>query len=74
MTMIETDARSRVVLPGRPNEKFLLRENADGSILLEPAHVISDAQREYNHSPELRDLLARAVESPTVKRARKRVT
>lgn len=73
MMMIETDARSRVVLPGRPNEKFLLRENADGSILLEPAHVVSDAQREYDLGPELRDLLAKAVESRTVKRSRNRV-
>lgn len=75
MTLIvETDARSRVVLPGHPGQRFLLRENADGSLLLEPARVISEAQLEYDESPELRELLARATASPTVRKARARRT
>lgn len=72
--MVETDARSRVVLPGHPGQRFLLRENADGSLLLEPAQVISEAQLEYNESPELRALLARAAGSPTVRKSRTRRT
>lgn len=32
MTFVQTDARSRVVLTGHPNEYFLVQENADGSI------------------------------------------
>lgn len=69
MTLIvETDTRSRVVLPGRPNERFLVRENADGSLLLQPARVVTEAQHEYDTDPELRDLLSRAFESPTVQR------
>ena len=68
--LIETDHRSRVVLPGRRNERFIVTENEDGSILLEPAVVVSRAQYEYDQTPELQDLLARAAESPTVRRTR----
>lgn len=72
--LIETDARSRVVLPGHANERFLVRENGDGSLLLEPARVVSEAQAEYDQNPELRDLIERASKSPTVRRTRKRRT
>jgi hypothetical protein len=70
--MVETDNRSRVVLPGHPNQQFLLRENADGSLLLQPARMVTEAQHEYDSDPELRDLLARAAAAPTVRRARRR--
>lgn len=69
---VETDNRSRVVLAGHPNQRFLVRENADGSLLLEPARVVSEAQAEYDDNPELRALLARATASPTVRRNRRR--
>jgi len=71
-TLIETDGRSRVVLPGHPNEKFLVIEQSDGSLLLQPAVVVSAAQAEYEHDPELRDLLDRAMASQTVTRRRTR--
>jgi hypothetical protein len=70
--LIETDDRSRVVLPGRSNERFLLQENEDGSILLQPARVVTEAQLDYDHDPELQALLARAAHSPTVRRSRHR--
>ena len=63
---IETDSRSRVVLPGHHNQVFIVHEQGDGSIFLEPAQVVSDAQLEYDRSPELQDLLARAMASPRV--------
>lgn len=69
-TVVETDARSRVVLPGHPNERFIVRENGDGSLLLEPAQVVSKAQAEYDSDPELRELIARASAAPTVRRRR----
>jgi len=72
--LIETDARSRVVIPGHSNEKFLVQENHDGSILLQPARILTDAQIEYDSDPELRDLLARAAGSRTIRRDRKRRT
>lgn len=71
---VETDARSRVVLPGHSNQRFLVQENSDGSILLQPARVVSEAQAEYDNDPELRALLARATRSQTVRRNRERRT
>jgi hypothetical protein len=71
-TIAQTDSRSRVVLPGHPNQLFLVRENSDGSVLLQPAHVVNDAQAQYDNTPELQDLLTRAAESPTVRRSRSR--
>ena len=71
-TIVETDDRSRVVLPGHPNQRFVLRDNPDGSLLLQPARVVTEAQHEYDSDPGLRDLLARAAQSPTVRRARHR--
>lgn len=70
--MIETDARSRVVLPGHPRQKFVVQENDDGSILLLPARVVTEAQLEYDQSPALRDLLSRAAASRTVRKRRSR--
>jgi hypothetical protein len=72
LALVETDDRSRAVLPGRPNQRFVMRENPDGSLLLQPARVVTDAQYEFDSDPELRELLARAAASPTVRRARAR--
>jgi hypothetical protein len=72
MTLVQTDARSRVVLPGHPNQRFLVQENADGSILLQPARVVSEAQAEYDATPELQELLSRALASETISRRRER--
>lgn len=49
-----------------------MRENADGSILLEPAVVMSKSQLEYDREPELRELLAKAAASATVRRNRRK--
>lgn len=68
--LVETDARSRVVLPGHSNQRFLLQENEDGSLLLQPARVISQAQAEYDGDPYLQALLTRASASATVRRVR----
>ena len=72
MTLIETDARSRVVLPGHPGQMFVMQENSDGSILLLPAKITTEAQLEYDQTPELRNLLARASASGTVRKRRHR--
>ena len=69
--MVETDARSRVVLPGHSNRRFLVQENSDGSLLLQPARVVTDAQHEYDNDPALRELLSRAAAAPTVSRPRR---
>lgn len=70
--LIETDAGSRTVLPGQPNQRFLMRVNDDGSILLQPARIVTDAQHEYDSNSELRELLATAAAAPTVARRRQR--
>jgi hypothetical protein len=72
MTLIETDDRSRVVLPGHPSQRFMVRENEDGSILLEPARIVTEAQFEYDENPELQALLSRASASKTVSRTSRR--
>ena len=72
--MIETDSRSRAVIPGHSNQRFLLQENEDGSLLLQPASVVTDAQLEYDGDPELQALLRRAAQSSTVRRSRQRRT
>ena len=53
-------------------EMFLMRQNPDGSILLEPAVVLSKNQLEYDQDPELRELLAKAAASSTVRRSRRK--
>lgn len=70
MQIIETDDRSRVVLTGRPSQRFLVHENEDGSLLLEPAVVLPAAQFEYVTSPALQELLTKAANAPTVRRKR----
>jgi hypothetical protein len=70
--LVETDQRSRVVIPGHSKQRFIVRENSDGSILLQPAVVVTEAQSEYDESPELQDLLTRAAASKSVQRSRQR--
>ena len=70
--LVQTDARSRVVLPGHPNQMFQVHEHADGSILLQPARVVTEAQAEYDETPKLQELPSRAMASPTKKRRRGR--
>lgn len=48
MTVLETDARSRVTLPGtRNNRRYLVREESDGTLILEPAVVMTELERRY---------------------------
>ena len=42
--IVETDDDGCVVLPDHPDKRFLMRVNADGSILLQPATVVTEAQ------------------------------
>jgi hypothetical protein len=70
--LVQTDSRSRVVLPRHPDQLFQVQENADGSILLQPARVVTEAQAEYDETPELQELLSRAMAWPTKKRRRSR--
>ena len=70
--LVETDAGGRIGLRGRPNQRFLMHENSDGSILLRPVDVDADPQREFDSDPELQMLLARATASSPIRRVRRR--
>ena len=70
--IVQTDARGRAVLSGHRNQRFIMTDQSDGSVLLVPAVVVSQAQREYDESPELQSLLAKAAASPTVRIKRTR--
>jgi hypothetical protein len=72
LRLVETDGDGRVVLPGHPDRLFLLRENEDGSILLQPTTVAIEAQHEFDATPELRELLAAATSTPTIRKTRHR--
>ena len=45
--MIRTDSRGRVTLVGHPDSTYLLHEEPDGVLVLEPAVVMSAAQASY---------------------------
>lgn len=68
---IETDSRSRAVLPGHPSERFIMQSHDDGSMLLVPALLISRAQYEYDTSPALQAMLTEAANGETVIRPRR---
>ncbi|WP_082680843.1 hypothetical protein [Mycolicibacterium novocastrense] len=70
--IVETDDHGGITLPGHPKKRFLSRHNADGSILLQPVQVVTDAQFAYWSNPELRTLLMAAATSRTVRRTRDR--
>jgi hypothetical protein len=71
-TLVETDSRSRTVLPGHPNQRFAMQANEDGSIRLQPVLAVNDAQSKFDSDPELQELLARAAASPSIRRSRLR--
>ena len=71
VSVIETDARSRAVLPGHSNSRYIMEELPGGVILLHPAVVMSEAQLEYVSNPDLSNLLTRAAGSKTVHRSRR---
>ena len=70
---VETDERSRVVLPGHSNSRFIMEELPGGAILLQPAVIVTTAQLEYLTTPELRELLTSAAASKTVRRPRRQL-
>jgi hypothetical protein len=64
--MITTDNRGRAVLPGHPDERFVLTENGDGSILLRPVSMFT--------ATELGNLMFGATHGPRRGRPRKDVS
>ncbi len=69
-TMIELDGRSRVTLPGKAGRRYLIHEEADGVLVLEPAVVISEAERRYLADPALQASVKYARKHPEEARPR----
>ncbi len=73
--MIRTDSRGRVTLVGHPDSTYLLHEEPDGVLVLEPAVVMSSAQASYLALPTAdRARIEKFVDDPStaVKRTYKR--
>lgn len=51
--LLETDQRGRLTLPGASKKRFLARTEGDGTIILEPAVVMSEADRKFLANTEL---------------------
>jgi|GEM_PF-2008627 hypothetical protein len=51
--LIETDSRGRTNLSKfSKNERFLARQEVDGTIILEPARIVSAAEDRLRRNPE----------------------
>ena len=57
-TLLETDQRGRLTIPGAIKQRFLARSENDGTIILEPAIVISEAEHKFLANSELQATIA----------------
>ena len=55
--LIETDARGRTTLPGG-KRRYILHAQPDGALILEPAVVISEAERAFLANTGLQERIA----------------
>jgi hypothetical protein len=44
--IVETDSRGRASL-GHPDQRYLMHEESDGTLILEPATVVTELERRY---------------------------
>lgn len=69
--MIEVDGRSRVTLPGnKAHRRYLIHEEPDGTVILEPAVVMSELELRFLRNPELQDRIEDARAHPERSRPR----
>ena len=73
-TILSTDARGRLSL-GRHDRTYAMTEQSDGTIILEPASVVTDMERRFLANTELRAQIeyARAHPEERVERPRRRL-
>jgi hypothetical protein len=69
--IIETDARGRASL-GRPGRRYLMHEESDGTLVLEPAVVVTELERRFMANSALQAQIAYAKEHPEQRRPRRR--
>jgi len=73
-TVLSTDTRGRLSL-GRRDRTYAVTEQSDGTIILEPATVITDMERRFLSNTELQAQIeyARAHPEERVERPRRRL-
>ncbi len=70
--MIEVDARNRVTLPGKAHRRYLVHEQDDGTVILEPAVVISELEARYRANSDLQGKVAHGRAHPELSKPRPR--
>jgi len=68
--IVETDARGRASL-GRPGRRYLMHEESDGTLVLEPAVVVTELERRFLRNAALQAEIAHAREHPEQRRPRR---
>lgn len=71
--LVTTDARGRATV-GRPDQSFLLYEQEDGTMILEPAVVISELEHRYLANAAMRAQIEYARAHPEERVPRKQRT
>lgn len=61
--LIETDARGRASL-ARPGRRYLMHEEADGTLVLEPAVVVTELERRFMANSLVQTEIAYAKDHP----------
>jgi len=67
--IIETDSRGRASL-GRPGKRYVMHEDADGTLILEPAVVITELERRFLANAALQAQVDYARDHPSERKAR----
>ena len=70
-TLIETDSRGRATI-GHPDQRYLLHEEPDGTLVLEPASVVTELERRFMANSALQAQIAYAKAHPEQRVKRKR--
>jgi hypothetical protein len=68
--IVETDARGRASL-GHPSATYLMHEEEDGTLVLEPAVVVTELERRFMANATLQAQIAHAKAHPEEQRLRR---
>jgi len=69
--IVETDARGRASL-GRPERRYLMHEESDGTLILEPAVVVTELERRFMANTALQAQIEYAKTHPEQRAQRQR--
>lgn len=69
--ILTTDARGRLSL-GRPDQHFIVREEEDGTVILEPAIVMTELEHRYLANAALQAQIEYARSHPEQRKPRKK--